>query len=105
MDYKCHRVLIVTQTYHLLKYSSKRAKQFKMHSAIHAPMPPSSALRAVCAKRRKASRMATSKLPKQMDPNEVVMARKNELLRADEQQQFASEGSNHQLPTIPATVT
>lgn len=40
-----------------------------------------------------------------MEPKEVVTARKNELLRADEQQQEASAGSNHQLPNIPATVT
>lgn len=49
--------------------------------------------------------MATSSEPKQMDPKDVVMARKKELLTADEQQEAASSGSIHQLPTIPATVT
>lgn len=39
-----------------------------------------------------------------MDPKEVVTVRMNELITADEQHWFASEGSNHQCPTVPATV-
>jgi hypothetical protein len=30
--------------------------------------------------------------------------RRNALFTADEQQEFASAGSNHQFPTVPATV-
>ena len=62
-------------------------------------------LRAVFANRRSASRTATMRLPKQIEPKLVVMARKKELFTADEQQCEASSGSNHQFPTIPATVT
>jgi hypothetical protein len=40
-----------------------------------------------------------------MDPKDVVIARVAELLTAGEQQLLASEGSNHQFPSVPATVT
>jgi hypothetical protein len=40
-----------------------------------------------------------------MDPKDVVIARVAALLTAGEQQLLASEGSNHQFPSTPATVT
>ena len=49
--------------------------------------------------------MATKKLPKQTDPNDVVNVRKVDPRTAVEQQLFASSGENHHVPTIPATVT
>jgi hypothetical protein len=48
--------------------------------------------------------MATSNDPKQMDPKEVVTVRRKDEVTADEQKLFASSGSNHQCPTVPATV-
>ena len=90
----------------LLKYSMIEAKQERMHSAMHSRMPlPSSFSRAARANMRRASRIATINDPKQIDPNEVVTVRTKALLTAWEQQWFASSGSNHQCPTVPATVT
>lgn len=67
------------------------------------PFPSSFSL-AARANILKASKMATISDPKQREPNEVVTVRMNELLTADEQHEFASVGSNHQCPTVPATV-
>jgi hypothetical protein len=90
---------------HLLKYSMSDAKQAKKHSQMQTKHPPSSFACAALASMRKACKMATSNEPKQTDPNDVVVVRKKALLTAELQQQLASDGSNHQLPTIPATVT
>jgi hypothetical protein len=49
--------------------------------------------------------MATKRLPKQMDPKEVVVARTKESLIALEQQDEASSGANHQVETTPAIMT
>jgi len=49
--------------------------------------------------------MATTRLPKQMDPKEYVMARLNESVTALEQNEDASAGEYHQVPTAPLTVT
>jgi hypothetical protein len=80
------------------------AKQLKMHSKTQTQHPPSSLACAALASIRKASKMATRSEPKQTLPNEVVMVRQKALLTAGEQQHLASDGSNHQLPTMPATV-
>ena len=45
------------------------------------------------------------KLPKHMDPKEYVIARRKELVTALDMNEFASDGVNHQVPTVPATVT
>jgi len=49
--------------------------------------------------------MATNKLPKQILPKEVVKALTKLPIIPAEQQLVASSGENHQLPTVPATVT
>ena len=54
----------------------------------------------------KAWRMATSRLPKQIEPKEVVIVRMNELKTlASQQSTDEPSGSNHHVPTVPATVT
>lgn len=50
-------------------------------------------------------RIATSKLPKQIDPNEYVVALLNESTTALEQNDEASSGANHHVPTVPLTRT
>lgn len=49
--------------------------------------------------------MATNKEPMQMDPKDVVVDLTNESRTAVEQQDDASVGTNHHVPTVPATVT
>ena len=77
------------------------AKHDSMHSAIQSRIAlPSSLLRAALASVRRASRMATMRLPKQIDPKLVVMVRTKELVTADAQQPH-SDGSNHHVATVP----
>ena len=49
--------------------------------------------------------MATIREPKQMLPRLVVVARRREPETAGEQQEEATAGSNHHVPTVPATET
>jgi hypothetical protein len=90
----------------LLKYSSIEAKQPSMHSAIQAKNAISPFSRADCARAFKAWRMATKRLPKQMEPNDVVIVRMKALKTLPSQHPTeASSGSNHHEPTVPATQT
>jgi len=50
-------------------------------------------------------RIATMRLPKQMDPKEYEVARLNESMTALEQHDLASTGEYHHVPTVPLTVT
>jgi hypothetical protein len=49
--------------------------------------------------------MATIREPKQMLPRLVVVARRREPETAGEQHEEATAGSNHHVPTVPATET
>jgi hypothetical protein len=49
--------------------------------------------------------MATSKLPKHIEPKDVVVARTKLSCIAVEQYEFASCGTNHHVDTTPAIVT
>ena len=49
--------------------------------------------------------MATNRLPKQILPNDVVVALTKESLIATEQQELASSGANHHVETTPAMMT
>ena len=40
-----------------------------------------------------------------MDPKEYVIARRKELVTALEKKEFASDGVNHHVPTVPAADT
>jgi hypothetical protein len=74
----------------LLKYSKMDAKHERIHSAIQAKIwasPFSFAALATCCRARK---MATKKLPKQIEPKDVVMVRRKLELTADEQQPHSS---------------
>jgi len=54
---------------------------------------------------RNVSIIATMRLPKQIDPKEVVVARHNEDVTALPQHEFDSLSVNHHDPIVPATVT
>jgi hypothetical protein len=49
--------------------------------------------------------IATMRLPKQIDPKEYVVALLIESRTAIEQNDDASRGANHQVPTVPLTIT
>lgn len=67
--------------------------------------PPSSLSRKLRTMFLLASTIATISEPRQMEPNECVIERRNESLTPREQNDDASVGTNHQVPTAPATVT
>jgi hypothetical protein len=52
-----------------------------------------------------ASMIATSSEPRHIEPNDVVIDLTNESRTPAEQNEVASVGTNHQVPTTPATVT
>jgi hypothetical protein len=72
-------------------------------SAMHIKKPPSSD-RAADATAFRACKIATNKEPKQTDPKDVVRVRMTLPITPPEQQP-ESCGENHQLPTVPLTVT
>jgi hypothetical protein len=74
----------------LLKYSKREAKHDKIHSAIQAKIWASPFCCAELAKARRACITATRKLPKQMEPKDVVMVRMKLELTAEEQQPHSS---------------
>lgn len=74
-----------------------------MHSAIHRPIPPSPLFLASFASVFSASRIATIKLPKQIEPKEYVVALTKLSRTPFEQHDDASSGATHQVPTVPAT--
>mmetsp|Transcript_22734 Transcript_22734/g.28658 ORF Transcript_22734/g.28658 Transcript_22734/m.28658 type:complete len:84 (+) Transcript_22734:1528-1779(+) len=76
----------------------------KQQSAMQRRIP-SSVSRAFSSMVLTVWMIATSKEPRQMDPNEFVMARAWLERTASEQQESASKGAHHQVPTVPATVT
>ena len=52
-----------------------------------------------------ASMMATSNEPRQIEPNDVVTDLTNDSRAPREQNDAPSSGTNHHVPTAPATVT
>ena len=90
----------------LLKYSKIDWRQPKIHCAIQAKMAASPFSRADCANAFNAWTIATRKLPKQIEPNDVVTVRKKLLWTLLSQQPTGeSSGSNHHDPTVPAMQT
>jgi hypothetical protein len=79
-------------------------KHRNTHSARHSRRL-SSLSRALLAMVFSASTTATRSEPRQMDPNEVVTARRCESRTPREQNAAPSAGTNHHVPTVPATVT
>ena len=75
-----------------------------IHSAMHIKNDPPCSDRAALATAFRACKIATNKEPKQMDPKDVVNVRMVEPMTPPEQQP-ESAGLNHQLPTVPLTVT
>ena len=75
-------------------------KQLRRHSARHRRTPPpSSLLRKFRTIFLAASTIATRRDPRQILPNEVVTDRTNESLTPREQNDRASIGVNHHVPT------
>jgi len=90
---------------HLLKYLTILSIKSRMHSAQSLTTPLTFRL---CLARRRISlrtfKMATIRLPKQIDPNEYVSDLERESLMAFEQNEEASMGANQKVPITPALV-
>mmetsp|Transcript_20348 Transcript_20348/g.42667 ORF Transcript_20348/g.42667 Transcript_20348/m.42667 type:complete len:89 (-) Transcript_20348:420-686(-) len=76
----------------------------RMQCAIQRRMPASRLLDVRRREFRMICKTATMRDPKQIEPREYVVDRKKESLTAEEQNDEASDGENHQVPTTPATV-
>lgn len=70
-----------------------------------AAPPLSESDRALSTMARSVSMIATRRLPKQMLPKDVVVARRKLSLMAEEQKELASSGANHHVDTTPAIMT
>jgi hypothetical protein len=93
----------------LLKYSRIPSRHFRIQStmqsrnAAHPPLSVSD--RALSTMAVSVSIIATSRLPKQIEPKDVVVARIKLSVIADEQNELASSGANHHVDTTPAIMT
>ncbi len=100
--------IFMTLTY-LLKYSAMPSILLRIQSRQQRQHESAASLSRFCLRAStsafKVEIMATKKLPKHTDPNDVVNVRKVDPRTAGEQQLFASSGENHHVPTTPATVT
>ncbi len=72
-------------------------------NAAHPPLSGSDRTLSIMA--LSVSIIATSRLPKQMLPKDVVVARTKLSLIAAEQKELASSGANHHVDTTPAITT
>ena len=93
----------------LLKYSRVPSKQLRRQStmqrrkAAHPSLSGSD--RALSTMTLSVSMIATRRLPKQILPKDVVVARTKLSLIATEQKELASLGANHHVDTTPAITT
>ena len=85
----------------LLKYSSVSSKHLNRQSTMHSKKAPHAPLSlsalALSTMALSVWIIATKRLPKQIEPNEVVVARTKLSLMATEQHDPASSGANHHL--------
>jgi hypothetical protein len=91
----------------LLKYSMIPLRQLRRQSTMQRmkAAPLSESDRALSTMARSVSMIATRRLPKQMLPKDVVVARRKLSLMAEEQKELASSGANHHVDTTPAIMT
>lgn len=85
----------------LLKYSSVSSRHLNRQSTMHSKKAPHAPLSlsalALSTMALSVWIIATKRLPKQIEPNEVVVARTKLSLMATEQHDPASSGANHHL--------
>ena len=85
----------------LLKYSSVSSRHLNRQSTMHSKKAPHAPLslsaHALSTMALSVWIIATKRLPKQIEPNEVVVARTKLSLMATEQHDPASSGANHHL--------
>ena len=93
----------------LLKYSRVSCKQRSRQSAIQSKNAAQPSLLLSClalsTKVLSVCIIATRRLPKQILPNDVVVARTKLSLMPTEQNDPASSGANHHVETTPAMMT
>lgn len=86
---------------YLLKYSSVSSRHLNRQSTMHSKKAPHAPLSlsalALSTMALSVWIIATKRLPKQIEPNEVVVARTKLSLMATEQHDPASSGANHHL--------